>query len=222
MKVLNALGLSKASDLVDQRMLRRVVDAMRLITRSQLAAATVLTWIGNPVTTATASDITAAARSYVGIAQWSKRAKAVRDGLLEQQRDALLDYLRGAGLPAKVKDTNTFPDENAIFDKYHIDMKMGAGFLTTRLAFVTRGVQYFIERCLRNLELVKLDETKSEHWQSFVSHYRVWQVAVDILMRPHAYTDIKLLSRRNERYLTFERSLTQRGSDQGGDSGRAT
>ncbi|HEY7640859.1 MAG TPA: neuraminidase-like domain-containing protein [Steroidobacteraceae bacterium] len=207
--VVSALGFSKPSDFVDQRVMRRVGDAMRLLARSQLPATTVLKWIADPVTTTAAADVTAAARSYIGVAQWPLRARPVRDEILERQCDALLAYLRGVGLPGEPPGTSTLPDEKDIFERYHLDMKMGAAFLTTRLALATRSIQYFIQQRLRGLAPT-LEPEKAEQWHSFVSRYRPWQAAVDVVLNPHKYTDITLLTRRNERYLAFERSLTQR------------
>ncbi|HEX9248684.1 MAG TPA: neuraminidase-like domain-containing protein, partial [Gemmatimonadaceae bacterium] len=210
------MGLTPG-DFQDERAVARLQAAFTLLGRSGVRAATVADWVADQILPPVTANIVRAARAYVGVEQWSGRAKQVRDRLLEGQRDALVAYFRGAGLPEvsalpspPAPPSQRFPDEKAIFDRYHVDIEMGATFLTTRLRLALTSIQLFTERCLMNLEPFPLNDEQVRQWKSYMSRYRVWQAAIDILLRPHEYTDITLFTPENERYQTFGRSLSQR------------
>lgn len=184
--------------------------AMDLLRASGLDGATAVAWMTDPVDSA---PIIAAARAVAGEAQWAARAKPIRDTLLGRQRDALLAYLHGAGLPGDLP--GTFPTALDVRDRYLIDFKTGPQVLTTRLGLARSSVQLFIDRCFRGQEPVgsstpfHLGEDLAEQWKTFQGQYRFWQAAVDIYLTPWAYADVSFLDRGNDRFQAFTQALAQ-------------
>lgn len=215
------IGIAAATGLQDVRPLQRVSRAIRLLKRGSMTVATAIQWITEPVSAAdwkTASNnVVSAARACVGEQNWSAAAQPIRNQLLVRQRDALLAYLFGAGLPGDGM-TTSFPYSDDVRDRYLVDPMVGPEFITTRLELALQSVQLFTDRCFRGQEPIGappnsvfvLNEVSAEQWKNYQGKYRYWQAAVDIWLTPWAYVDFGFLDRSNERYTAFTQALSQR------------
>jgi Tc toxin complex TcA C-terminal TcB-binding domain/Neuraminidase-like domain len=202
-------GLTAPTAPQDVRNLQRVSRAMRLLKRGSLTVSTAVAWIAEPVSAPASNNVVSAARACVGEQNWSAAAQPIRNQVLVQQRNALLAYLFGAGLPGD--GTTSFPDSDDVRDRYLVDPLVGPEFITTRLELALQTLQLFADRCFRGQEQgIVLTEALAEQWKNFQGEYRVWQAAVDIWLTPWAYADFSILDRSNDRFTAFTQALTQR------------
>lgn len=208
------VGIGTAAGLQDVRSLQRVIRSVRALERASLNVVTAIQWIAEPVLSTTSDNIVSAARACVGEQNWSAAAQPLRNQLLVRQRDALLAYLFGAGLPGD-GTTTSFPDSDDVRDYYLVDPMMGPEFITTRLELALQSVQLFTDRCFRGQEPINavpklaLGDALAEQWKTYQGSYRYWQAAVDIWLGPWAVADFSFLDRSNERYESFTQALAQ-------------
>jgi peptidoglycan hydrolase-like protein with peptidoglycan-binding domain len=201
----DALGLQRA-DFATVAPLARLAAAVALADHLGLPGAT----IGGPsggwragVTPALAADIKGAARSKHPGDQWLSIAKALRDPLREQQRDALLAYLVGT--------LGVYADANQAFDTLLIDVETSACMLTSRIKQALSSTQLFIERCLLGAEGEALRLPAEAAWQwKWMRSYRVWEANRQVFLYPENWLRPELRTDKTNFFQELEDELHQK------------
>ena len=116
----------------------------------------------------------ASRQKYTDRNQWLKIAKPLRNSLREAQREALLAYLL---------HTLNLDNSRALYTHFLIDVEMSACMLTSRIAQAISSIQLFVQRCLMNLENVRLSPKDSEEW-NWMKNYRSWEAARKTFINP--------------------------------------
>jgi len=201
----DALGLQRA-DFVTVAPLARLAAAVDLADHLGLPGAT----IGGPsggwradVTPVLAADIKGAARSKHPGDQWLSIAKALRDPLREQQRDALLAYLVGT--------RGVYTDVNQAFDTLLIDVEMSACMLTSRIKQAISSTQLLVERCLLGAEGEALRLPAEAAWQwKWMRSYRVWEANRQVFLYPENWLRPELRTDKTNFFQELEDELHQK------------
>ncbi|HZS37971.1 MAG TPA: neuraminidase-like domain-containing protein, partial [Polyangia bacterium] len=155
------------------------------------------------VTPSLSADIKGAARSKHAAGDWLSIAKALRDPLREQQRDALLGYVVG--------NRALYADANVAFDKLLIDVQMSACCLTSRIKQAVGSTQLFIERCLLGSEGDPLRLPPEAAWQwKWMRDYRVWEANRQIFLYPENWLQPELRSDKTKFFQELEDELHQK------------
>ncbi|HRI80396.1 MAG TPA: PA14 domain-containing protein, partial [Cyclobacteriaceae bacterium] len=122
--------------------------------------------------------------------QWLSIAKPIQNTLREQRRTALVSYL------VNHPDDNrpTFKDANELFNYYLIDPEMSACMMTSRIKQAISSVQFFIQRCMMNLELAGYPDPEDD-WTTYwpwMKNYRVWEANRKVFLYPENWIEPEL------------------------------
>jgi Tc toxin complex TcA C-terminal TcB-binding domain/Neuraminidase-like domain/Salmonella virulence plasmid 28.1kDa A protein len=109
-----------------------------------------------------------------------------------------------------------YPDENALFDYFLIDVQMSSCMETSRVVQAYVAAQIFVERCLMNLEApaVVIDLDKDDTWNEWqwMDRYRVWEANREVFLYPENWLIESERPNRTEIYQTFEQEVRQGAS----------
>ncbi|GII59256.1 hypothetical protein Pth03_76450 [Planotetraspora thailandica] len=158
-------------------------------------------------------DLEAAATALYGMLErqtdqqaWPALSKTLHDELNVLKRDALVAYLAPAyGTPRD------------LFNRYLIDVEMGAEGTTSRVREAIGATQLYLHRYLLDLETVELpddvdpDEVKSRLrlWWSWMRNYRTWEANRKVFLYPENYLRPELRSRKTPAFAALESDLLQ-------------
>lgn len=138
---------------------------------------------------------------------YPERLRPISNRLRNLQRDALVAYLI---------HRDHLADSNELFDRYLIDVEMGACMLTSRMKQAISSVQLFVQRCLLNLERpahphepgVSPISIDSQRWQ-WMKYYRVWEANRKIFLYPENWIEPELRDDKSEIFQALESDLLQ-------------
>ena len=138
---------------------------------------------------------------------YPERLRPISNRLRNLQRDALVAYLI---------HRDHLADSNELFDRYLIDVEMGACMLTSRVKQAISSVQLFVQRSLLNLERpvhpgepgVSPISIDSQRWQ-WMKHYRVWEANRKIFLYPENWIEPELRDDKSEIFQALESDLLQ-------------
>ena len=195
----------------------RTYDALRkleaMAITAKATAAQVTGWAVVPNDEPTAEAL---AQSALGVVKanlqdneaWLAAAPALMDPLRDRRSSALQAYLIG------LRDSSNnlvFPDANALFDYFLIDVQMTSCQTTTRVVQAYIAVQIFVERCLMNLEepqvTVNLDDTWSQ-WR-WMKRFRIWQANREVFLYPENWLVESQRPNRTEIFQHLEQVVRQ-------------
>ena len=142
-----------------------------------------------------------ALQARFGEPQWREVMAKAGNALRIVQRDRLVDYLLWR---------DGLRDENALYERYLIDVQMAPCMNTTRLLQAIAAVQLFVQRCLMNLEInvdpAAVDPDRQWEWRK---NYRVWEANRKIFLFPENWLYPELRDDKSELYRGFESALMQ-------------
>jgi len=133
--------------------------------------------------------------------EWRARLKPIHDTLRESRREALAGYLIAHGGPGSKSDLSA---------RLLIDIEVGAGRTTTRIAQATVAIQQFVQRVLMNLEdeAVALSPQGIVQWE-WVGHYKNWKQHRQIFLHPEDQLRPELRDDKTPFFKEFESDLLQ-------------
>lgn len=200
-----------APDLCQEQGLRRLWEALQIVAKLGVPAATVAGWcqIVYPVNPALsppdllAREVKNTLKARFETAAWQRIAQPIFDKLRQRQRDALVAYLlhklRGYG----------FERREQLFEYFLIDPGMEPVVQTSRLRLAISSVQTFIQRCLLNLEpQVAPSMINAQQWQ-WLKRYRVWEANRKIFLFPENWLEPEFRDDRTHLFQELESSLLQ-------------
>jgi peptidoglycan hydrolase-like protein with peptidoglycan-binding domain len=203
---LGLLSLVYPDDFLAERALSRLMGCFQLLARTGIPA-DVSSWLGPTVSGMVADAIKQSVKANFGTTQWLALAKQLRDGLREQQRDALVSYL----LANPPVGAQRWLDSEDVFARYLIDVEMCSCQSTSRIVQATAAVQLFIQRCLLNLETeVAIDSADGDwlQWQ-WMNQYRVWQANREVFLFPENWIDPTLRQNKSPFFSDLQQELKQ-------------
>lgn len=188
----------------DGRYLVRLDEAVALLKRLGLSAATVANWrisadLGEM--SAIARDIKSTVKAKYDNATWLTVAAPLKDTLREQQRSALVAHLIAA--------SPQIADSSDLYERYLIDVEMNACMSTSRIKQAISSVQLFVQRCLMNLGPdAEISEASAEQWQ-WMKNYRVWEANRKIFLYPENWILPELRDDKSPFFKDLENELLQ-------------
>ena len=206
-----------AADFKNEIALQRLANAMSIIQRLGVSAAQLLTWADLSATfadlqTKIAPDIKKTVQGKYDPDSWLVIAKSLNDPLRSKQRDALVAYL----LPLL-----ELTSVNQLLEFILIDAAMGSCMETSRIKQAISSTQFFVQRCLLNLES-ELDAATgkqvgvppwaidAEQWKSWRSRYSaLWAPAREVFTYPENWLFTELRDDKSPFFQQFEAALLQ-------------
>ncbi|MFE6063813.1 neuraminidase-like domain-containing protein [Streptomyces sp. NPDC056431] len=166
-------------------------------------------WLRAEFTPEAAQAAWGAARARHTATDWLAVAGPMQDALRERGRAALVAYL--VAHPALDGTTPRWRDANGLHDHFLLDVEMGAGQQTTRIAQAAYSIQLFVQRCLLNLEpqVTTSDSDLWEQWE-WMKRYRLWEANQKIFLYPENYFEPELRADKSPFFGQLETDLTQK------------
>lgn len=199
-------GAATRVSFIDVDAFEQFVDAALLCRRAAVRASTVTTdlWCGAVPDRTSAESVQLAARSrYATGAEWSTVARPLRDRLRERQRQALVGYLLAR------EDATEARDSSYLYDKYLLDVDMGACMLTSRVKQAACSLQLYVQRNLMGLETeFTLNDDDREEWE-WMKNYRVWEAARKVFLYPENWIEPELRDDKTPFFKSFEGDIAQ-------------
>ncbi|HRP31190.1 MAG TPA: neuraminidase-like domain-containing protein [Agriterribacter sp.] len=201
--VLTHFGLTR-SDLSKLSVVKKVYDAMTLLSNIYYPAATVLTWITNDPSYDLAAGVKATIKQKVTEAAWLESMETVSDPVRNLLRDALVSYILQYKKPS-VEITN--PDK--LYEYFLVDVEMDACMKTSRIRLALSTLQLFVQRCLMNLEPnVDAASIRADHW-AWMKRYRVWEANRKVFLYPENWIEPELRDNKSSLFKELEGELLQ-------------
>lgn len=188
----------------DERYLVRLSEAVALLKRLGLSAATVANWrisadLGEM--SAIARDIKSTVKAKYDNATWLTVAAPLKDTLREQQRSALVAHL--------IAVRPQIADSSDLYERYLIDVEMNACMSTSRIKQAIGSIQLFVQRCLMNLGPdAEISEASAEQWR-WMKNYRVWEANRKIFLYPENWILPELRDDKSPFFKDLENELLQ-------------
>ncbi len=172
--------------------------------------AQLVSWAVPDPTPEVATSARAALEARYSHADWLALAPKISDPIRERRSAALQAFLiaqrDGAG-------GYVYPDADALFDHFLIDVQMSACEVTTRVVQAYAAVQLFVERALMGLEQpdvvvnAQADDTWSQ-W-SWMKRYRIWEANREVFLYPENWLIETQRPTRTEIFEQFEQEVRQ-------------
>ncbi len=201
--VLQHFGLVR-SDLSKLSQLKKVVDAMALLSNIYYPASDLLSWITNNPSYDLVAGIKATIKQKVTEAVWLETMQTVSDPVRNLLRDALVSYVLQYKKPSPEIVT---PDK--LYEYFLIDVEMDACMKTSRIRMALSTLQLFIQRCMMNLEPdVSPDSIRAEQW-AWMKRYRLWEANRKVFLYPENWLEPELRDNKSSLFKELEGELLQ-------------
>ncbi|MFJ6755982.1 neuraminidase-like domain-containing protein [Streptomyces sp. NPDC091273] len=189
--------------------LDRIRRGVAMYRRLGVSAERANLWLRAEFTPEAAQAAWGAVRARHSATDWPAVAGPVQDALRERRRAALVAYL--VAHPALEGGTPLWRDANGLHDHFLLDVEMGAGQQTTRIAQAAYSIQLFVQRCLLNLE-PRVTTSDSELWEQWewMKQYRLWEANQKIFLYPENYFEPELRADKSAFFGQLETDLTQK------------
>lgn len=210
MKTTSSTGGGKrttvAAELVDERGLRRLWEALVMVELLGAPAASVAGW--TKVVSSKPEDQAAIARDLRNVTKaryepeaWQRVAQPIFDVLRRRQRDALVAY---------VMEKKKFDRVEQLFEYFLIDPGMEPVVQTSRIQLAIASVQLFVQRCLLNLEkgVHPRAIVNARHWD-WMKRYRVWEANRKLFLYPENWLEPEFRDDKSNLFSEMEATLLQ-------------
>ncbi|MFF3838107.1 neuraminidase-like domain-containing protein [Streptomyces sp. NPDC001930] len=189
--------------------LDRIRRGVAMYRRLGVSAERANLWLRAEFTPEAAQAAWGAARARHTATDWLAVAGPMQDALRERGRAALVAYL--VAHPFLDGTTPRWRDANGLHDHFLLDVEMGAGQQTTRIAQAAYSIQLFVQRCLLNLEpqVTTSDSDLWEQWE-WMKRYRLWEANQKIFLYPENYFEPELRADKSSFFGQLETDLTQK------------
>jgi len=202
-EVLNRFGLTR-SGLSDLNNLRKVMEAMNLITAIGYPAVQSLNWMTGDPGYDLVAGIKATLKENLSNAAWTESMQSVNDVVRNQLRDALVSFILQYKRPSPEIIT---PDK--LYEYLLVDVQMDACMKTSRIRLALSSVQLFIQRCLLNLEPeVSPSSIREDHW-AWMKRYRVWEANRKVFLYPENWLEPELRDNKSGFFKELEGEMMQ-------------
>ena len=199
--VLAAFGLA-LTDLSSLPSLRRVVEAMRMLSEARYPGADIVAWAGAAPDAALFAGAKDSLRERLDERPWRELLQEVNDELRNQRLDALVAYILHHQPPAAGIDT-----AERLYEHFLVDVQMDACRRTSRIRQALSSIQLFITRCLMNLEQeVAAASINEQHWQ-WMKRYRVWEANRKVFLYPENWLEPELRDGKSPFFRELEAEL---------------
>ena len=190
------------ADYKDERALRRLNTAFKLMNKLGASADQCLSWTKDDADEGKfADDVKSLVRATLDDAQWLEKAKTLNDPLREKQRAGLVSYLM-------LRRDARNADE--LYDDFLVDVEMSPCMMSTRIKQAIGSIQLFIQRALMNLEpQVALTPKEAREWAEWRKQYRVWEANRKILLYPENWIEPELRDGKSVFFEELENELLQ-------------
>ncbi|MBS1789171.1 MAG: hypothetical protein JST85_15710 [Acidobacteria bacterium] len=194
-------------DFSNEQALQRLWEALQLIERWGVPAATIAGWTRIVSATAKpnerskiARDLKDAVKARFEPEAWQRIAQPIFDKLRQRQRDALAAY---------VMHQHGFDRIEQLFEYFLIDPGMEPVVQTSRIRLAISSVQLFIQRCLLNLEKeVPPSAINTKQWE-WMKRYRVWEANRKIFLYPENWLEPEFRDDKTHLFTELEGNLLQ-------------
>ena len=198
----------------DERALVAISRAMNLVRRVGVGVEQLFEWAA-PHSTFTPRQTTAEAmrfaiRSRYERTEWEEVAKPIFDGLRENQRRALVDFLL-VQEPLRAWGVH---DADGLFEFFLIDVQMDPCLETSRIKQAISTVQLFVQRCFLGQEEragtgVPRNLLDRKRWE-WMQRYRVWEANRKVFLYPENWIEPELRDDKSPIYRELESELLQK------------
>ncbi len=190
----------EALDFARPRSLRRLWQAMHLVSRVGIPAAAVIAAATPEPDAATGGALRDAVRARFDEAMWQRVAPEIFDPLRQKRRDALVAFLLHRMRMERVEQ---------LYEHFLIDPAMEPVVQTSRIQLAIASVQLFIQRCLLNLEdEVDPSAINGGHW-AWMKRYRVWEAARKLALFPENWLEPEFRDDKTHLFQQLEGTLLQ-------------
>jgi hypothetical protein len=186
---------------------RRLWDALQLVTRFGVPAGALPAWTRVVSVAATgqerfeaARDLKEALRARFSPEVWRRVAQSVFDKIRRRQRDALVAW---------VMHHERFSRVEQLFEYFLMDPGMEPVVRTSRIRLAIASVQIFVQRCLMNLERhVHPSAINARQWE-WMKRYRVWEANRKIFLYPENWLEPEFRDDKTHLFKELEGELFQ-------------
>jgi hypothetical protein len=186
---------------LDPSLLASLIALVAMARRLGVDAAAFETLTAEPATAESVSVARGVLRARFGDQSWSNALRDANDIVRESARERLADYLVWR---------EGVRNADALYERYLIDVQMGACMKTTRLLQSIAAAQLFVQRCLLNLEpRVRPDSIPNRERWEWMRNYRVWEANRKVFLYPENWLYPELRDDRTETFRAFESALMQ-------------
>jgi hypothetical protein len=190
-----------------ERPLERLWQALQVVTRFGVPAATLLEWARVAASTAPvepraemARDVKEAIKSRLAPDAWQRVAQPIFDRLRRRQRDALA---------AHVMHQLQLASREQLYEHFLIDPGMEPVVQTSRIRLAIASLQLFIQRSLMNMEKqVHPSVINSAHWE-WMKRYRVWEASRKIFLFPENWLEPEFRDDKTHLFAELEGALLE-------------
>ncbi|MFF5229691.1 hemopexin repeat-containing protein [Dactylosporangium sp. NPDC000521] len=139
---------------------------------------------------------------------WPALSRTLHDELAVRLRDALVGAVLARD-PGPAACPRTSRD---LFERYLIDVEMGAKGMTSRVREAIAAVQLYVHRYLLNLEPADGGDEQRQRvkqWWTWMRNYRVWEANRKVFLYPENYLRPELRDTKTPAFEALERDLLQ-------------
>jgi peptidoglycan hydrolase-like protein with peptidoglycan-binding domain len=220
-KIATALGAGapsldpahRAGTLADIAVLTRIANALDVVARYRISAATLLLLAAAAPGQDSAEAAMGAYQARYQQSAWFAAVQPVEDGLRQARRDALVAYLLGPG-PVTSPGAQ-FLTTDDIFNYYLIDPEMCACGETTRLLQPSLAIQQLVQQCFLNLTInatVDMTDPRWKEW-SWRQRYQLWRANREVFLYPENFLLPETRGDASPFFTDLERDLRQTNCD---------
>jgi hypothetical protein len=192
----------------DDRPVRRLWDALRLVERLGATATAIKRWTAI-VTPGTGSDarftiareLKESVKARFDPETWQRVAQPIFDRLRRRQRDALV---------AAIMHRQQLTRAEELYEYFLVDPGMEPVVQTSRIRLAIGSVQLFIQRCLLNLE-PKVHPSavlNAEQWE-WMKRYRAWEANRKIFLFPENWLEPEFRDDKTHLFTELESTLME-------------
>jgi|GEM_PF-2570981 len=186
---------------------RRLTRAFRLLLKAQQLGATdiELQQIADLTNNKQAAETVlkrVQANASLNDEDWKKTSSKINDLLMQQQRNALVDYL-------VVNNKNNLRNVDDLYEHYLIDPRIEPCFKTSKLNEAISATQLFIHRILFGLERGIVASEQLRNWWVWMRNYRVWEANRKVFLFPENWLFPELRDDKSSSFTQLESKLGQ-------------
>ncbi|NGM84230.1 hypothetical protein G5B47_17605 [Paenibacillus sp. 7124] len=198
---LHLLHLNYPQDYRDERWLLRLAEGLSLMQRLNVPVVEAKRWTVSGISEYETRSIRRALKAKYDEQQWLSVAKSLKNRLREQQRSALIAYLKHDFYYTKRTED--------LFAYFLIDVEMGPMQETSRIKQAISSVQLFVQRCLMNLEPeVHLSHEAAEDWKK-IRNYRIWEANRKIFLYPENWLEPELRDNKSPFFTELQKEFME-------------
>ena len=160
-----------------------------------------------------AKDIQNTAKSKYDAATWVTVGTPLNDTIRADSKAALIAYILSpppTWAPLVMPDGTPITTSDQLYEFFLIDVNMCPCMLTSRIVQASAAVQFFVQRCMLNLEPgASLSVVATAEWLQWRQNFRVWQAARQVFLYPENWMVPTLRDDMTPFFQDFQTALMQ-------------